>query len=524
MAVANFFDRSLLSASQALRGIAPAAIQQRLETIVVELAFDDHAAVAAEGRIALDLAVRLLARLYPTLRIIGPSNPALPLTAELEELAKAINPEIEISLTGEADVRLIFGATTAEAGTQVIYAGSDGWLAKVSKVGPQGCGTTDLPFGAGAAACLGAANVFRAIFSDWLEAPQLDEAAVLSLLDFSTGASAAQGPGAIEVDIGATPLVGLGAIGNGVIWALSRTRGVSGALHLVDHETVELSNLQRYVLATQEDDQQLKVAVAQQALAAGGFEAEVLPFACRWDEYLQGQGHPVLGRVVAALDSAEDRIAVQASLPRRTLNAWTQAGDLGVSRHGFNDSDACLTCLYLPTGTKPNQDVIIAEALKLPTEPQNLLHPLRELLVNGQPVGDQFVRDAAHRLGLPEEALLPFAGEPLMQFYVKAVCGGVILDGRLDKPPLEAPLAFQSALAGIMLAAELIADAGGMRRDAMKTKTILDLKRALPKRLNFRIAKRDATTQSKCICQDPDFVSAYVAKHLTAEPRPADHS
>jgi hypothetical protein len=514
MAVANFFDRALLSASQALRGIQPGAIKERLEANAVEIAFDDQAAAAGEGRFALDLTVRLLARLYPSLRITGLTEQVAALVKELEDLALTINPMIDLAPATPISVRLVFGTTAGGTGPTTIYAGSDRWLAKISTVGPQGSGSSELPFGAGGAACMGAANVFRAIFSNALEAPRLDDSAVLSFFDFSVGQGATQGAVQFSVDIGTTPLVGLGAIGNGAIWALGRTKGLSGTLHLVDHEAIELSNLQRYILTTQQDIGQAKVVVAQRALAASGFEAGAALFACRWDEYLARQGYPRMDRVVVALDSAEDRIAVQASLPRRALNAWTQAGDLGISRHGFLGSEACLACLYLPSGTKPNQDQIIAEALKLPTHPQEALHPLRELLVNGQPVGEQFVRDAAQRLGLADEALIAFAGEPLRQFYIKAVCGGAILGGQPDKPPLEAPLAFQSALAGVMLAAELVTDAGGLRGEPIKTKTVLDLTRALPKRLNFQVAKREETAPSRCFCQDPDFITTYHRKHV----------
>jgi molybdopterin/thiamine biosynthesis adenylyltransferase len=513
MAAANFFDRALLSASQALRGIEPAAIQDRLESQVVELAFDAGAAAAPEGRMSLDLAVRLFARLYPTLRLTDLDENAAALKVELEKLARAINPAIELSSSEATTVRLVYGATATEEGPTVIYAGSDGWLTKISTTGPQGVGGSNLPFGAGGAACLGAANVFRAIFKDALEVPRLDEEVVLSLLDFTTGADATQGPRDVDVDIGSTPLVGVGAIGNAAIWALARTPGLTGSLQLIDHEPVDLSNLQRYVLTIQRDVGRQKVIVAQKAMTAGRSRLRVARFGIRWEEFVARRGHPAIGRVVAALDSAADRIAVQAALPARTLNAWTQAGDLGVSRHGFLGDEACLACLYIPEGKRPNEDQLIAQALGLPIEPQALLHPLRELLVNGQSVGEDFVRDAAKRLGLADDALLTFAGEPLRQFYAKAVCGGVILQAETGRPPLEAPLAFQSALAGVMLAAELVAEAGELRSEAVKTKTIVDLKRPLGRRLNFQVAKPGAAAPTRCICQDPDFIAVYRAKH-----------
>lgn len=511
MAVANFFDRALMSAAQALRGQDPSAIRATLESQTVELAFDPKAAASPEGEAALDLAVRLLARLYPKLRIRQLGGASKSVATRLETLALAINPEIDVASSGKATVSLVFGETALPKGPATIYAGSDGWLAKVATTGPQGVGSSDVPFGAGGAACLGAANVFRAVFASALRGGRLDEEAVLSLFDFSTGASATQGPLELTVDLGNTPIVGLGAIGNGLVWALARAPGLTGAPHLVDHEQIDLTNLQRYVLATQADVGRVKVEVSRGALVASASAGLApVPFVARWDEYLAGRGHPTIPRVVTALDTAADRITVQASLPGRILNAWTQTGDLGVSRHGFLGEEACLACFYLPAGKIPNEDEVIAEALGLPAE-QPVLLDLRERLVNGRAVGESFVREAAARLKVAAEPLLKFAGEPLRQFYTKAVCGGQLLETSAARPAVEAPLAFQSALAGVMLAAELVVDAGALRT-APTTKTIVDVTRPLGRRLGVRVLKPAAVAPTRCICQDRDFIAAFEAK------------
>jgi hypothetical protein len=513
MALANFFDRALMSAGQAIRGGDPSAIRARLGQQVVELAFDGVAANAAEGRAGLDLALRLLVRLYPTIRLTALDPDAQGLATELSALARAINPDVELKTKRQSTVRLVFGDTAPAPGLVTIFAGSDRWLAKVSTRRPLGVGKSEVPFGAGAAACLGAANVFRAVLGDFLPKPALDDDATLSLFDFSTGGRAACGPKAPAADLRVTPLVGLGAIGHGVIWTLSRTPGLTGVLHLIDPEQIELSNLQRYVLALQTDVGRVKTELARGALAAGPSSISLFPFVARWDEYLAGRGHDRVDRVVTALDTAADRIGVQASLPRRILNAWTQVGDLGVSRHGFVDADACLACLYRPSGELPSQDRVIARALRL-TEDHPVLLDLRERLVNGLPVGETFVRDTALRLGLPPEDLLCFADQPLRQFYAKAICGGQAVGMPSGGPAVEVPLAFQSAMAGIMLAAELVADAGKLRNAPLPTKTVLDLTRPLAARPNVMVAKPPVGSTAVCICQDRDFIAAYRAKHF----------
>ena len=515
MAVANFFDRALMSAAQALGGADPAELQDELGRHVIEMAWDGFAARLTEGRLALDLAVRLLARLYPALRLTPLDAKAAALLPQLEALALAINPEIELCGDAAATVRLVFGRTGSPSAVPTIYAGSDGWLAKVSTRRPQGVGPSALPFGAGAAACLGAANVFRAVFADRLAAAALDERSVLSMFDFSTGRRATQGPPDLDVDLGLTQLVGTGAIGNGTLWLLANTPGLKGILHLIDHETVELSNLQRYVLAVQDTVGRTKVDLARETLARGPCSITPAPFLARFEKYQAGRGHAAIARVVVALDTARDRIAVQAALPKRSLNAWTQVGDLGVSRHDFLGEGACLACLYLPKGQVPNQDEVIAKALGLPVE-LPVLHDLRNRLVSDAPVGEAFVRETAQRLGAPAEALLRFANEPLRQFYAKAVCGGLLIPPADGRPPIDAPLAFQSAMAGVLLGAELVADAGGLRA-APATKTILDMTRPVASRLGVRVLKPAQSSGPRCICQDPDFIAVYREKHRIPE-------
>ena len=70
MAVANFFVKSPMAASQVLQGLDPEALQQKLESCVVGIAFDHDAARSSEGGAAVRLALNLLSRFYPRIAII----------------------------------------------------------------------------------------------------------------------------------------------------------------------------------------------------------------------------------------------------------------------------------------------------------------------------------------------------------------------------------------------------------------------------------------------------------------------
>lgn len=531
MAFARYFDKAALSAAALLQGFDNAAFRGVLQQHYIAVIFDHEAASNHEGRWTIELLVELLARLYPNLviaaiKVSGETGGLF--RSELVARAKAVNNVIDISeATEQATIALVVGATNPGLGIPTVFVGSDGWTVRTSSTAPVGVGTTDLPYGAGAAACLGAAAAFRRIFAAQLPvAPQSTppdtdpDATEFSLLDFSPGpASAANFAG--PVDVGDTYLVGLGAIGNGVIWALARTPGMIGQLNLVDPERIELTNLQRYVLADETDEGTLKTAIGKRALdeirgpaRSSDGKIVVREHPADWATFANGRGDYHFDRVLLALDSARDRIAAQASLPRWIANAWTQAENLGVSRNEFLGDAPCVACLYLPTGPQKSFDALVAEALRAREGTEQM--EIRTLLYYRSPVGAGFIERVAERLGVPVEPLLPFAESSLESFYLQALCGGLVLrlGGEVGaSAPVEVPMAFQSALAGVLLAVELVADAGRLRTESLPARTELDLRRPLRDvvRWPHSPAKKDAL--GRCICQDVAYQKVYRTKY-----------
>lgn len=507
MALANFFERTATAAAQVLQNFDLPAFKALLGNTVVGVAFDD-AALSREGLAALELSVSLLARLYPKIGIIALAEAARPAGTRLAKQARGINPEVEITKRiGQVDVCLVVGETSVSGDLRPIYIGSEDWIARLSTEEPVGSGNSLNPFGAGVAACFGAANVFRTVFADQLPAGARDRDIALSLLDYAGGTTDA-GPPIPEIDLEETHLIGLGAIGNGAVWALSRIEHLLGLIHLIDPESVELSNLQRYVVTVQKHDGAVKVAIAEKELKRKGLQIQ--SHACSWSDYLAKRDDFRLERVVVALDTAGDRIAVQASLPRWIVNAWTQENDLGVSRHDFLGEHACLACLYLPEGQRPSEDEIVAGAIRMP----EALREVRDLLATGRPIGADFVNRLSERWGVPREELAGYEAAPLRVFYIKAVCGGGLLrlTNGIAQPATDVavPMAFQSALAGIMLAAELVIHAGKIGRPAVATTSRINLLRPLGRYLSRPLLKH---ASGRCICQDPDYIEAHKAKY-----------
>jgi hypothetical protein len=139
---------------------------------------------------------------------------------------------------------------------------------------------------------------------------------------------------------------------------------------------------------------------------------------------------------------------------------------------------------------------------------------VRTLLHTNAPIGRNLLTRAAVAMGAPLEPLLPFESEPIRAFYSRAICGGVVLrlGGSVggNHGMAAVPLAFQSALAGIMMAAELVAHAGGLKPAEFPTTTKIDLLRPLGIHLSHRIRKHRSVF---CICQDADYIKAYREKY-----------
>ena len=497
MAVPDYFARNAVAIAQAISGLDDDRLAAALGEVRVGITLGRDTK-GKEGKALADLLVRLLARLYPTLVVRGESGDGI--VDNTLQLARRINPHVEFA--GVPTVEVVVGSTRLQPWSpQRIFVGSHGWTAAISTSEAQPCADTDIPFGPGVAACLAAANVFRHVF---LPESKLDSNATFDVLGFSRkGRRALTALSPRSADF---VLAGCGAIGNATAWALAHT-AITGTLTIVDHQAIDLGNLQRYVLAERSDEGLSKPVVATRyftnSLRATAYESDLA-------SYLEAKGHRV-ERLLLALDSAHDRRAGQASLPRWVANAWTQPGDLGVSTHDFI-SGACVCCLYLPERASINEDAIIAEAFGVPTR----VMQIRLLLHRNDGAPRDLLEAIAGARDIPLDRLLPFEGRSIRSLYNDGFCGGAVLPlSRIGTPRTEVhvPLAHQSALAGILLAAAAVRHELGMANGSHVTQ--LDLLKPLPP-LWSRLAAKDP--RGICICQDPDYREVYASKFADTVP------
>src|SRR5260370_25349651 len=81
---------------------------------------------------------------------------------------------------------------------------------------------------------------------------------------------------------------------------------------------------------------------------------------------------------------------------------------------------------------------------------------VRNMLYFGTGLDDVWLDRISRDMGQARELLEPFKGKTIDAFYREAICGGHVIAAEGGK--IEVPMAFQSAMAGIMLAAEIVKD------------------------------------------------------------------
>lgn len=509
----RFFDRFADAALPLFEGADRAALRGWTEglgqTLRAPSSIEEHPGHTAGFLLLCNLG----ARLYPRLHVDAPPS----LVHHAHKLIHGINPGCE--LLGRArpeDVTLAWG--DAEPAARIVVVNARAWTAYIDHGGMSDLTHCESLAGL-AAGAIGAAQAFRAAFGDQLgpRARTGPEPGTLNLITQNASTDELV-PLAEPFDLGVVHLAGCGAIGQACALALSHTP-VKGTLWAVDHERVQLSNLQRYVLTYDADVKAHKPALIARVL--DGSALEVKQLRVRWGGHKQAG--PGAETVLTALDTAADRIDVQGSLPRAIYNAYTQPADLGISRHERFGEDACLACLYWPHERLPGRHEQLAAALDE--------HPLRTLgyLVTKVPVGkplpSEAVQPAGH-LTLPDDAgtwtersLLedlgsrwaldgeqtdPWADVEAEDFYVSAVCGGGIITDAATGRDVVVPLAHQSAMAGILLAAQLVAarhpELAAHRPDVIQGR--LDLLGPLPAHMRHPLGRTTG-----CICSDDDFVA-----------------
>lgn len=483
MALAPFFER-IYGAVGGHLSVSRDSLASALNAVVVGI--ECSSSPTPNERCIAELATNLIARLYPRISISGEPS----FEAYLRQLASRINPLIEF-VGGAPEHTICIGDLPAKPS---IYPSASGWVAYLNHDRPRASGAYN-PYSASASAALASAELFRRIFLK--SEPETDYS--LSLLDFSTDLG-----WDIELnehDLEEVVFVGLGAVGNAAVWALSHDPTVHGKLVLVDHEALTLSNLQRYVLGTYKDVSKPKVKLARRCLRNTALDVE--GSRTRLEEFAR-QRKAKIKTLCISVDNVPARRAAQALLPRLAVNGWTGNLSLGSSWHSFSRDAACLACLYQPHGQGASAIEQAANALGL------TIARVGELWVGNLPLSDSDIETIAAALGVEKQVLGPWKSRLLGELYTDVICGAVPLDirgiGRIET----VPLAHQSVLAGVLMAAEVVKRTNCKLSTLAQTETLVswdDILKSPP-----RCWKKPRPREPGCICGDEDYQAVYRGK------------
>jgi len=517
MGLTKYFSKDLLAINRLIKVDQDIVIQKLNET-VVRICFDDDAVNSKEGNCCIDLLIRLFARFYPRIILHDCSGNNSVYIKELKALAKTINGEIEFVSEKKDSTYNIFAGNIRKkklSKSNTFYLGSDNWIFKYSRTKKQKFGNSDNPFGSGMAACLTAANLFRDIFKDFQGIDTLDDDVNLSSynLNFKNLAN----PKFKRIKFNDVVITGLGAVGNGLLWSLSKIDDLEGSLHLVDHDNFSSSNLQRYVMAIEKDIGNLKVSKAKRLLKKKKLSVKIFP--AKWSEYLSQRGDWDIDCVVVSIDNAQDRIGIQSSLPKLILNAFTEGNDIGITRHRNFISESCLTCSCIPEGPKKHRINEIADNCNIPKyfdlvkDYYNLDKAVDEIIPGKN---ESILSIIAKANSFDIAALEQFKGKKIDEFYSDAVCGGNIftLSNQEDKQNnIDVPMAFQSVIAGLLLGIELVKYSGGQKSYNFQRTDFYSLFRLNEKTNPVHISIPKNATGS-CICGDAIYKERYREKWL----------
>lgn len=257
-----------------------------------------------------------------------------------------------------------------------------------------------------------------------------------------------------EVYIPDATLVGCGAIGNAIIYSLAALQHLTGHLNLIDPDWFTKTNAHRYMLARlneAETPRAYKTVRAKEFLAhhkgltVRGFEKD---FEAYLTEDSNDRRVPFLK---SAVDSPGKRREIGRQTPGQVLNASTGHFTLAASTHYETYSEAqlpCLGCIYPPDEAEEARYDLIAQETGIAMAEVKALDEINSKMTRELLVAISSFRNE------PLQKYLEFEGQPFDSFYQHGICGGTQVQSASGQADI--PLAPVSALAGILLATEMV--------------------------------------------------------------------
>lgn len=248
----------------------------------------------------------------------------------------------------EADLCVLIGDTsklTAGEESLAVRASGDDWSGELLPASEAGEPWTvaDAPFGAMSAAALAAGEAFKIVMRRLRDASRIP----IGVFDatFASSPRAAVRLAPIEMPcpsaLGHVDFISGGAITHAALYALSRINDVTAVARVIEPQTYDLSNLNRYLLMRRSNVGLAKAKHLRELDLAG---IQIEPIVERYDEALQRRIGTLSYNVLVGVDHIPSRWLAQANSHDWLCVAGTEHYQTVGSFH--NASTPCAACLH----------------------------------------------------------------------------------------------------------------------------------------------------------------------------------
>lgn len=496
-----------LVAAMSDRAESVGQLRALMDSFKVEVVLQDSSANDQNAIISCFMALNLLPRFLKCVRYRGT-------TGLLSLFPPSHSAKINLGRDGEwkPAVTLVFGREKYD-GASPIYVTSAGWSVYISREEPCKWPVPTDQDKTGAinkisamyAGALAVGEIFKQLVSPYVKAEIVAKTFEYDLVTHGKAPQPVIRPALPDmIHFDSLAIIGNGAVGQAFVVALANACSISGHVILIDHDRLEPSNEQRYLLGYEEHRGKPKVNLMQEMLRQGNPALSITMAPMSYEDTISAfEGLSFQPRtVVAAVDNARTRVNIQAMLPETAWNVWTDVSEgslrYGVGRHDLKNQYECMACSYFPKAeSSPTQLDMNSAKTGIPKD------ELARRLGAGDMCRPEDIDRIAVTNNVAKEGLQVFVGMPLKE-VLHGNCG--LFNISLPQKQETAPAPHAPALAGMFLASQLVLSRLEPPPEAKLVESVAEFDCLGLPDLNCLMKKH---RNPSCFCGDQDYQNAY---------------
>jgi molybdopterin/thiamine biosynthesis adenylyltransferase len=301
------------------------------------------------------------------------------------------------------------------------------------------------------AACIAAGEVFKRLCGLQPGKGRFIESLIFSLWDFhsySEWSIASDGPDVDAIDVPPFYIVGAGAVGQASAAALA-SLGVRGHVTVIDRETIDSTNLNRYPLATLSDVGASKTQLLKSRLSGRGLS--IYSSDLGWPGYALNPGIDQRSEVqldesnyrykivLSCVDKNVPRHDIQNYSPENLMGASTNGLGIAVANYDMRSDFECLKCHNPPEPKGPPVEEIAEQLRQLP--PNERQQRAQDCGADWSSVERYLAEPKCGKVGEAEMEKFT-AGNPDWSVGFVSIASGTLLTAQLVKFVLQGSEAF----------------------------------------------------------------------------------